>query len=148
MAVTCPSCGSSEIGLVEVLEDQRRRVKCEACGHEWLRGQASARITAAQARRDPAEAVEPTVFDNDDEGYLTWVRTWPGGYVLNCERTLHPNYLMLHRANCDTITETGPQATTWTVHEYIKVCSTDRHRVKQWARDQTGSDPTPCQLCM
>jgi hypothetical protein len=28
------------IELIELLEDERRRVKCESCGHEWLRGEA------------------------------------------------------------------------------------------------------------
>jgi hypothetical protein len=40
MAVMCPQCGSSEIDLKEVLEDERRRIRCESCGHEWLRGEA------------------------------------------------------------------------------------------------------------
>lgn len=40
MAVACPECGSAELDLVEVLEDERRRLKCESCGHEWLRGEA------------------------------------------------------------------------------------------------------------
>jgi hypothetical protein len=40
MAVECPQCGSHDLDLIEVLEDGRRRVKCESCGHEWLRGHA------------------------------------------------------------------------------------------------------------
>lgn len=40
MAVTCPQCGSTDLDLVKVLEDERRRVKCETCRHEWLRGEA------------------------------------------------------------------------------------------------------------
>lgn len=40
MAVACPQCGSNDLDLIEVLDDERRRVKCEACGNEWLRGDA------------------------------------------------------------------------------------------------------------
>lgn len=40
MTVACPECGPSELDLLEVLEDERRRLKCEACDHEWLRGEA------------------------------------------------------------------------------------------------------------
>ena len=40
MAVACPECGSGELDLVEMLEDERRRLKCETCGHEWVRGEA------------------------------------------------------------------------------------------------------------
>ena len=40
MAVACPECSSTELDLVEVLKDERRRLKCEDCGNEWLRGEA------------------------------------------------------------------------------------------------------------
>jgi hypothetical protein len=148
VAATCPQCGSLDIDLVGVLQDERRRVKCEACEHEWLRGEAKATPSEDRPFRDPGEAVEPTIFDNDDEGYTTWVRTWRGGYVLNCHRVPSRNYLMLHRADCETITEAGPQATTWTVNQYIKVCSTDPQRLRQWVREEADADPVPCQLCM
>ena len=143
-AVACPECGSVELDLVELLEDERRRVKCQSCGHEWLRGEPQQqRVGAKRTLRDPAEAKEPTVFVDDDDAYLEWTRTWPGGYVLNCERDPSTNYMMLHRAHCDTITEPGPQATTWTVNDYIKVCSTDRQELRTWARTKTGSPPPP-----
>jgi hypothetical protein len=38
--IKCPSCGSAELDLVEVLPDERRRIRCSACSHEWLRGEA------------------------------------------------------------------------------------------------------------
>lgn len=146
MALTCEQCGSDELQLVEVLDDERRRIKCESCGHEWLRGEARARSTTSRQVRDPAEAKEPVMFVDDDEAYLKWVRTWPGGYVLNCERKPNPNYLMLHRADCDTITEPGSLKTTWTT-SYIKVCSTDREELRAWAKERTDSVPTVCRAC-
>jgi hypothetical protein len=36
--IVCPSCGSAALDLVEVLPDERRRIRCSACGNEWLRG--------------------------------------------------------------------------------------------------------------
>lgn len=40
MLVACSECGSDELDLLEVLPDERRRIKCESCGNVWLRGQA------------------------------------------------------------------------------------------------------------
>ena len=146
MAVACPNCDSSELELDEILEDQRRQIRCESCGHVWIRGES--KPIPRRPKSVPAESTKPIVFNRDDQAYLAWVRTWSYGYVLNCERVPNANYLMLHRADCYTITEPGPQATTWTEHDYIKVCSTDRQQLRQWASDQTGSEPTSCRLCM
>lgn len=146
MAVACPECESSDLDLVEITTDERRRVRCESCGYVWVRGEPKRGASATE--RISARSESLIVFDRDDDAYLAWVHTWPHGYVLNCERSLNPNYLVLHRAVCYTITDPGPQATTWTEHEYIKVCSTDRQQLRQWASDRTQSVPTYCQLCM
>jgi hypothetical protein len=37
--VECQNCGSNDLELVEVLEDERRRLRCLSCAHEWLRGE-------------------------------------------------------------------------------------------------------------
>lgn len=37
--VTCPSCGSDELSLLEKLNDGRRRLKCDACANIWLHGE-------------------------------------------------------------------------------------------------------------
>ena len=37
MPVTCPQCSSEAIDLVERVGDHARKLRCEACGHEWLR---------------------------------------------------------------------------------------------------------------
>jgi transposase-like protein len=71
MTVACPKCGASNLDLVEVLEGERRRVKCEKCGFEWLRGEAKSTSTPVhRPRRDLAEAKEPAVFVDDDVAYL------------------------------------------------------------------------------
>jgi len=72
MAVACPECGSAELDLVEVLEDERRRVKCESCGHEWLRGEArvvyktTASIDDLRKRFPSPEDVKPDILDRAD----------------------------------------------------------------------------------
>ena len=40
-----------------------------------------------------------TIFiENDDEGYLSWIRENPDGFVVNMRDWLDPTYLVLHRA--------------------------------------------------
>ena len=36
-------------------------------------------------------------FQDDDAGYRAWLRAWPNGFVLNCNRNPTPDYLALHR---------------------------------------------------
>ncbi len=40
MVVECPNCSSSDLDLVEDLDDGRKRVRCNSCHHEWIRGEA------------------------------------------------------------------------------------------------------------
>lgn len=35
----CPKCGSDDLDLAEKLENGQRRIKCESCGHDWLKGE-------------------------------------------------------------------------------------------------------------
>ena len=80
-------------------------------------------------------------FVDDDSSYQSWIAAWPGGYVLNCNRSPNSAYLILHRAACTSITELQAGMQTFT-GEYVKVCSTDRGAITQWAIDSTGAAPT------
>ena len=53
-------------------------------------------------------------FIDDDDGYKYWVRANRDGFVVNCERSLNPNNLVLHRASCRSITGTPTRGETWT----------------------------------
>lgn len=64
-------------------------------------------------------------FRDDDKGYMQWVKTNLNGFVVNTPRQPDPNYLMLHRATCHTITGTPPNGKNWT-EAWIKICSLDR----------------------
>jgi len=65
---------------------------------------------------------------------------------VNCERSLNPNYLMLHRATCKTISGTPARGKEWT-KDYIKVCSTDAEPLETWAENKVGGQLKPCRLC-
>jgi uncharacterized Zn finger protein len=70
--VTCPECSSDSIDLVERTGEYERRLRCESCGHEWVRhAQAvskkdqaaqdyATRRKAAQPRRRPEPRARPT----------------------------------------------------------------------------------------
>lgn len=83
-------------------------------------------------------------FDNNESGYLDWVKENPDAYVLNAPktRTGYPN--RLHRANCKTIQT--PARTNYTTTTYKKICSYNRETLEIWAKaDPNGFDS--CGLC-
>lgn len=56
MPVACPECESEDLALVADLDDGRKEVSCDACGHSWVRGEAKpARppTGSEQAKRGP-----------------------------------------------------------------------------------------------
>ncbi len=85
-------------------------------------------------------------FMDDDQGYSAWVAKHPQGYVLNIERAATARYLMLHRANCHTITVMPAHGKTWT-GPYIKICSTTRAALDSWAQRKVGGQATACKIC-
>ena len=84
-------------------------------------------------------------FIDDDNAYLRWVNQHPAGYGVNCERSLNPNYLVLHRATCYSIA--NERTSNYTTTGYIKVCSTRRTDLETWARREVGGQLKPCGQC-
>ena len=158
--VSCRRCGSANVDgtpveswayadLEEAREDpataewgylEKTVYRCRNCHNEWT-------VSGKYRPYQPQAGATLTLFRDDDTGYRSWIRAWSDGFVLNCERTPGPNYLVLHRATCRSITDLQPGTRTFT-GEYVKVCSTKRRAVARWAQEQTGADITPCQLCM
>jgi len=85
-------------------------------------------------------------FKDDDGGYESWVSAHPDLFVLNTARTPAPNYLMLHRATCRTISGVPARGSRWT-GDYIKYCGA-RHELEEFARLQVGGEAHPCRLCL
>lgn len=79
----------------------------------------------------------------DDSGYRAWLYENLRGFVVDAGRNPTPDYLVLHRATCDTITPTPDRA--WTA-EYTKVCSNDRIEFETWARS-LGGRLSSCEFC-
>lgn len=87
MAVSCPQCSSTDLDLVEVLEDERRRLKCEDCGHEWLRGEArvvyktTTSIDDLRKRFPSPEDVKPDVLDRASVLKQEYLKAHPASTV-------------------------------------------------------------------
>jgi Putative DNA-binding domain len=84
-------------------------------------------------------------FVDDDSAYLRWVADHPAGYVINADRSPSTALLMLHRADCHTITGVPAQGSTFT-RDYSKVCGS-REELEAFAADLGGS-VKPCGICM
>jgi hypothetical protein len=93
---------------------------------------------------DPLET--PVRFENDDEGYLAWIRRYPRGHVLNADNPPTVSYLILHRASCHTISDVPTRGESWT-KAYIKVCAIRPAQLKEWALTEVEGEPTPCGFC-
>jgi hypothetical protein len=85
-------------------------------------------------------------FLDDDPGYLAWAAEHGDGFVVNADRTLSPNSLMLHRANCSCIGGPAGSGRTRTSN-YRKVCSSDFDALVAWCRNDIGADPGSCHRC-
>ena len=62
-------------------------------------------------------------FLDNEEGYLSWIATNPDGWVLNVRRAADPNYVVLHRASCQSISTDKREPGAYTTRNYRKVCA-------------------------
>jgi len=85
------------------------------------------------------------IFINNDKAYLRWLTENQNGLVVNSYLHPSPDYLILHRANCWTIST--PTRTNWTTTGFIKTCSLDRRELEAWAAKEVGGQLHECQIC-
>jgi hypothetical protein len=86
-------------------------------------------------------------FVKDDQGYVDWLASHPGGYVLNTYAHVTSDYLILHRAACRTVNRPLDGDRSWTI-AYGKSCSDDRQELEAWAIREVGKPVSPCGICM
>lgn len=87
------------------------------------------------------------MFVDDDEGFLAWLTSHLGGYIVNTTREPRADYLILHRATCPHLGR--PNAgVNWT-KDYIKICAEEIDELARWARSHVigASQLTPCRVC-
>lgn len=103
--------------------------------------------TTSVVERQAIPGIEVEIFRNDDGGYLAWLAAHSAGFVLNVARSPRPNYLILHRATCRTISGRPTRGGPWT-GPYIKVCSDDQLQIAAWTGQAVGAAPTRCGVCL
>ncbi len=89
-------------------------------------------------------------FLDDDEGYLSWIATNPDGLVLNVRRMADPNYVVLHRANCGSISTDKREPGAYTTRGYRKICAVNVSELQLAAKREGRSDGSfsnKCGLC-
>ena len=82
-------------------------------------------------------------FIDDDSGYLAWLESSPHGFVVNSHRSPTPDYLILHRTSCKSISTAS--RSHWT-SGYIKTCSNYVDDLRDWA-STVGGRLKPCGMC-
>ena len=87
-----------------------------------------------------------TTFIDDDRGYLSWIRQNPLGFVLNTNRTPTPEYLILHKATCPSISGLPSKGEFWT-KDLIKQCADHQIELRGFARVECGGDAQDCGMC-
>ena len=89
-------------------------------------------------------------FHNDDEGYLSWIAINPDGLVLNVRRMADPDYVVLHRARCGSISTDKREPGAYTTRGYRKVCAASVAELQLAAKREgrgDGSFSKRCGLC-
>ena len=84
------------------------------------------------------------IFRDDEDAFFEWLEEHPDGYFVNTERNPKPNYLVLHKPECPHFT--GTKWLHWT-KDYVKVCSTHRSELEEWAINTVGGEVTLCRSC-
>jgi hypothetical protein len=86
-------------------------------------------------------------FSDDDLGYLAWIAAYPDGFVLNVRCSPDPHCVVLHRANCTSISNDTHEPRAYTGRNHRKICATNEAELKLAAKDQGRSDGTFSKCC-
>ena len=89
-------------------------------------------------------------FIDDDESYLSWITANPNGYVLNVRRVADPDYVVLHRANCGSISTDKHEPGAYAARGYRKICAASVTELQLAAKREgraDGSFSKRCGLC-
>jgi hypothetical protein len=83
-------------------------------------------------------------FKDDEAGYRRWLADHPHGFVVNTTHGVSPNYMVLHRATCSSISEYSAQSAPggFTERQYSKACSETVQALRAWARANGRPDGT------
>ena len=85
-------------------------------------------------------------FDNDENGYLSWAKANPLGYILNVVKTdgppLFPTVHAVRHALWTSKRESYARA------DYIKICSGSLEELERWAQGNYGQRLSHCRCTL
>ncbi len=89
-------------------------------------------------------------FRDDDTAYLAWIENNPQGFVLNLRLVPDPDYVILHRACCGSISTPKRRRGAFTERSYRKICCDEVDPLRKAAIQEGRLDGTfsgACALC-
>jgi serine/threonine protein kinase len=86
----------------------------------------------------------PVFLPESDAQYLQWLESHRAGFVVNTQRRLSANQMVLHRARCKMIAEARPDAEPggFVERHLIKVCADDVESLRDWVAANGRPDRT------
>jgi hypothetical protein len=78
--------------------------------------------------------------------FQQWRRNNPAGYFINYKGQ---NNTMLHHVSCSHIGDTEYDGAEWgSLTKRMKICSTDKRELQQWAESAGVTDLKECKDCL
>jgi len=86
-------------------------------------------------------------FRNNDPGYLAWTAGHPNGFVLNVRRLPDPQYVILHRAICKSISNDWQASGAFAGRGYRKICADNVPELQLAAKKEGRKDGSFSKRC-
>jgi len=80
-------------------------------------------------------------FSSNDKMYQEWIAKHPQGFVVNTNQGINAAYMALHKASCGHISNFNSRKPgAFTEGAYMKICSTDLERLREWVKAHGRAD--------
>ena len=90
-------------------------------------------------------------FVGDDKAYQQWLTAHPNGYVVNTNKGVNQNYMVLHKATCSHVSNFDSRKDgAFTQRDFMKACASDIEHLRNWAKAHgraDGSFSGTCGVC-
>jgi hypothetical protein len=90
-------------------------------------------------------------FEPDDEKYLQWLKSHREGFILTSNKSLYPDFTVIHRATCNKIKiPTGTaKPGGFTERNYIKVYANTTIVLENWLlKKKANGKSRKCTICI
>ena len=93
--------------------------------------------------------ISVTIHDGSDALYMDWLAHNPDGFVVNSRQDPDPNYTVLHRSTCHSISQYTRSSSegAFTERSYIKICSLSIDALRDWVKRNGRADRSFSREC-